>query len=330
MATRPAWTASWPRSTAARGPTYLTQHRPARGAARPPRRGAPGRPRPAGRRAGQPRARRVLRRPLLPARRQRRGAGGPPPRRARQRDRPAGPAQPGRGARPRVPHRGGDRALLACLRPDARPRRQAACRSRGSPSSTSSATSSTACSIASSGSGRRQGSEREATLCLAQAHAAAGDFGTARQQLETLLAANPRDTALLKQLSELAESEGDLVAATKYQKQLNEVAPSHDAAHRLVQLALRAGRIRGGRGRLVAASRATRTWRASSRRSTDLLSHGKYEAVLATTRAAAPQGPRQLGAPLPRGPSPSWPSSGRPRRRSGSRRSSTFAATTTR
>ncbi len=36
--------------------------------------------------------------------------------------------------------------------------------------------------------------KRELTLCLAQAYQAAGDLGTARQELESLLSANPRDS----------------------------------------------------------------------------------------------------------------------------------------
>jgi tetratricopeptide (TPR) repeat protein len=82
---------------------------------------------------------------------------------------------------------------------------------------------------------------REMAICLAQAYQSSGDFGTARAELERLLAANPRDTALLQQLSSLAETDGDLAFATKYQKQLNEIAPSDEGAARLAQLYLRAG-----------------------------------------------------------------------------------------
>lgn len=91
---------------------------------------------------------------------------------------------------------------------------------------------------------RQQGDQpREAALCLAQAYAASGDLATARQEVERLLATNPRDTALLKQLSTLAENEGDLADAAKYQKQLNEVAPGDESAARLAQLYLRSGEI---------------------------------------------------------------------------------------
>ena len=51
------------------------------------------------------------------------------------------------------------------------------------------------------------------TLCLAQAYQSAGDFGTARQQLERLLSENARDSQLLGQLVALTEAEGDLAGA---------------------------------------------------------------------------------------------------------------------
>src|SRR5262249_10478913 len=66
---------------------------------------------------------------------------------------------------------------------------------------------------------READKQRELTICIAQAYQAAGDLGTARQQLERLLAENARDTQLLNQLSQLAESEGDVALALKYQRQ---------------------------------------------------------------------------------------------------------------
>src|SRR5262249_17359714 len=84
---------------------------------------------------------------------------------------------------------------------------------------------------------------RELAICLAQAYAASGDFGTARGELDRLLAASPRDTALLTQLSTLSENDGGLAAAAKYQRQLNDIAPSEDGASRLAGLYLRAGEV---------------------------------------------------------------------------------------
>jgi tetratricopeptide (TPR) repeat protein len=82
---------------------------------------------------------------------------------------------------------------------------------------------------------------REMTSCLAQAYQSSGDFGNARAVLERLLAASPRDTALLAQLSSLAETDGDLSAAAKYQRQANEIAPGDDGTARLANLYLRSG-----------------------------------------------------------------------------------------
>ena len=72
--------------------------------------------------------------------------------------------------------------------------------------------------------------QREVSICLAQAYATSGDLGMARSELERLLAANARDTQLLQQLSKLAEEEGDLEGAARYQKQLIELAPSDEGA----------------------------------------------------------------------------------------------------
>ncbi|WP_422924867.1 DUF1583 domain-containing protein [Singulisphaera sp. PoT] len=83
--------------------------------------------------------------------------------------------------------------------------------------------------------------QREMSLCLAQAYASAGDLGTARQELERLLATNARDAQILGQLSTLSESESDLAAAVKFQKQLVEITPTEDAQLRLAQLHLQAG-----------------------------------------------------------------------------------------
>ena len=104
---------------------HLTGDRQARIAAGPDRRGPQGRPRPAGRRAGQSRELRVLRPALLPARPVRGGARRPPPRRAGQPQRHQDHPHPGRDPRRPVPHRRGHRDVLAGLRQGRGPRRQA-------------------------------------------------------------------------------------------------------------------------------------------------------------------------------------------------------------
>jgi len=74
---------------------------------------------------------------------------------------------------------------------------------------------------------READKQRELTICIAQAYSSAGDLGTARQQLERLLTENARDTQLLTQLATLAESEGDVNLALKYQRQLEKAAPNN-------------------------------------------------------------------------------------------------------
>jgi tetratricopeptide (TPR) repeat protein len=88
---------------------------------------------------------------------------------------------------------------------------------------------------------READKNREMTICLAQAYQSAGDYGMARQELERLLGENTRDTQLLLQLSKLAEGEGDLTSAVKYQEHLAKLAPGPEAEFRLATLLARAG-----------------------------------------------------------------------------------------
>jgi tetratricopeptide (TPR) repeat protein len=85
--------------------------------------------------------------------------------------------------------------------------------------------------------------KRELTICLAQAYQTSGDYGIARQELERLLGTNPRDTQLLKQLALLAETEGAMADAAKYQQQLNELAPSEEGAARLADFYVKSGDV---------------------------------------------------------------------------------------
>ena len=130
---------------------------------------------------------------------------------------------------------------------------------------------------------REPNQQRELSLCLAQAHAASGDYGTARLELERLLSTNARDTQLLLQLSNLAEQEGDIATAAKYQKQATDLAPTPEGTARLAQLYLRAGEV----------SEAEAVWSRVAGENEEpariltavdsLLSHGKHETVLAIT-----------------------------------------------
>ncbi len=91
---------------------------------------------------------------------------------------------------------------------------------------------------------RRPGEEarrRDVAMCIAQAHASSGDLGSARAELEKLLATDTRDTRLLQQLAKLAEEEGDLESAARYQKMTEELAPSDEGQARLATLLAKSG-----------------------------------------------------------------------------------------
>ena len=92
---------------------------------------------------------------------------------------------------------------------------------------------------AAAGAGQTQ--QRDVAICRAQAYASSGDLGAARAEIEPLLAANPRDTKLLHQLSKLAEEEGDFEGAARYQKQFNDLASTDESTARLAQLYARSG-----------------------------------------------------------------------------------------
>ena len=89
---------------------------------------------------------------------------------------------------------------------------------------------------------REESKRREMTICLAQVHNTAGDYGTARRELESLLSDDTRDTNLLQQLSKLCESGSDFDAAVAYQSQLAKVAPGHESEFRLAKLLFSSGK----------------------------------------------------------------------------------------
>ena len=78
------------------------------------------------------------------------------------------------------------------------------------------------------------------TICLAQAYQAGGELGTARNELERLVADRPSDNVVLQLLVGLAEKEGDLTAALRFQRQLAKASP-RDSLDHLVSLLLQLG-----------------------------------------------------------------------------------------
>ncbi|MGH7127022.1 MAG: tetratricopeptide repeat protein, partial [Planctomycetaceae bacterium] len=131
--------------------------------------------------------------------------------------------------------------------------------------------------------GRENNQERDMTLCLAQGYQAAGDYGSARESLEGLLTEDTRDTGLLRQLSTLAETEGDYESSARYQQRVNEIAPSQDGTVRLAQLYTRAGDIENAEAVWVKLVEQTREPHHDLQAIDSLMSHSKHETVIALT-----------------------------------------------
>ncbi|HEX5272518.1 MAG TPA: tetratricopeptide repeat protein, partial [Gemmataceae bacterium] len=95
---------------------------------------------------------------------------------------------------------------------------------------------------------RRQATDaagrQAAALFVAEAYKSAGDLGSARQELESLLAEAPDDLPTLRQLASLAEREGDLPAAARYTRRVLKLAAADRAGNeRLALLLARSGEV---------------------------------------------------------------------------------------
>ena len=121
---------------------------------------------------------------------------------------------------------------------------------------------------------------RGAGLCVV------GRYGKRRAELERLLATDTRDTRLLGQLSKLAEEEGDLETAARYQKMHEELAASEEGQARLASLLAKAGDIEEAQAvwsRAAAGkSQSFRVFHAMD----NLLTNGKPRPVLEITEAS--------------------------------------------
>ncbi len=82
---------------------------------------------------------------------------------------------------------------------------------------------------------------RDVLLCLSNAFQAAGDLSAARATLEDLLQENPRDVALLREATGLAEQAKDPAAAIRYQRRVVQGTRSSDEASKLASLLLNSG-----------------------------------------------------------------------------------------
>lgn len=131
---------------------------------------------------------------------------------------------------------------------------------------------------------RREEEKRHSmTICLAQAHHSSGDYGTARQELESLLSEDTRDTSLLQQLSKLCEEGSDVDAAVEYQRQLATLAPGHETEYRLATLLQSRGDRDEASEILLRLMRREEDVTRRLRNLDSLLKQGAYENVISIT-----------------------------------------------
>lgn len=134
--------------------------------------------------------------------------------------------------------------------------------------------------------------KREMTICLAQAYQTAGDYGMARQELESLLSDNTRDTQLLQQLSNLATTENDLSAAVKYQEQLVRLAPGPETEYKLATLLAQNGSAQESSAILVRLATKEEDLEKLMRNIDSLLGSGQTETALLIIQAKLREDPR--------------------------------------
>ncbi len=91
--------------------------------------------------------------------------------------------------------------------------------------------------------GRESSEMRSATLLRSAAHRAVNDLGSARQALEPLLAENPRDSELLREVVTLAEASSEPEVALEYQQRLVSLADTPENRNRLLTLMVDSGQI---------------------------------------------------------------------------------------
>lgn len=134
--------------------------------------------------------------------------------------------------------------------------------------------------------------KREMTICLSQAYSSAGDFGMARQELESLLSENSRDTQLLSQLSKLSSTEGDLTSAVKYQEQLAKIAPGPETEYPLATLLAQTGAAQESAAILVRLTTKEEDPEKLLKNLDALLAGGQHETVLLITESKLREEPK--------------------------------------
>ena len=90
---------------------------------------------------------------------------------------------------------------------------------------------------------RKDGDTRTTALMTAAAYEAVQDFGAARNAIDQLLAAKPRDVALLDSMVRLSDAADEVEMAAEYQKRITELADTPENRFKLIQYQLDAGTI---------------------------------------------------------------------------------------
>jgi len=125
--------------------------------------------------------------------------------------------------------------------------------------------------------------QRELATCLAHAYSLAGDYGSARNEVEKLVRENPRDTDLLRQLVNLAEAEEDFSNAARYQRLVNSLSPSTAGSQFAAQLHVQAGEITRAEEIWEGLTLDTAGFQASLKAIDSLIGHGQNEVALTLT-----------------------------------------------
>ncbi|MCA9034366.1 MAG: DUF1583 domain-containing protein [Planctomycetaceae bacterium] len=127
---------------------------------------------------------------------------------------------------------------------------------------------------------REEDKRREMTICLAQAWHTAGDISAARQELESLLSEDTRDTNLLNQLAKLCQDGADLEAAISYQRQLVAIAPGHETEFPLAGMLMTNGQVDAAREIFVKLTQSEEDPVRQIRALDSLISQGNYESAI--------------------------------------------------
>lgn len=146
--------------------------------------------------------------------------------------------------------------------------------------------------------GRESGARRETVDLLATMQEAAGDYGLARETLESLLREEGRDTLLIERLVKLTEEAGEVERAVELQRELLRLSPGRQNESRLAMMLVDLGMVDEAEA-IFARIRATDADPAAQSRTIDrLFAAGETEGAKRFAERAVEQHPEDWGAML--------------------------------